>query len=348
MRRFERERSKALMRFGCARPKALRRRELIALASGALAWPTTVRAQQPGRVRRIGLLSAYSRTDFEIYREAFRTGLRELGWVEGSNIDIEIRDTEGDAERLPQFVDELLKLKVEVLVASATSAAQAAQKAAGLTPIVMVNVGDPVASGLVVSLARPGGNITGLSLNQVELVGKRLEMLKLTLPDLSDVAVLWSPNISISAINWQALQEPSRRLGIKLHSMEMENIEALDNAQKSEVGANVRALYVTIGIPFTSNPQRVAEFAVKRRLASIASQVEYVRAGGLLAFGADRRESFRRAASYVDKILKGANPADLPVEQPNKFETGVNLKTARALGITIPPLILTQADEVIE
>jgi len=313
-----------------------------------MAGPPAVRAQQLKEPARIGLISPLTKADTAAWQEALRDGLRQLGWTEGYNINIEYRYADGDISRLTRLVGELVQLKPDVIVTETTQAALTAQKSTATVPIVMVAVGDPVAVGLVPNLARPGGNITGLSQNLLEVIGKRLDMLKQTVPGLTDVAVIWNARYDISAVAWHEMQAPARGLGLALHSMEASSAATLNEALAGEVDASVRALFVAPGPTFLMNLHRIAEFAIRHRLASIAQLPEFVRAGGLLSFGPDRRDAFRRAAHYIDKILKGAKPADLPVEQPNKFETGVNLRTARALGITVPPLILAQADEVIE
>jgi putative tryptophan/tyrosine transport system substrate-binding protein len=235
-----------------------------------------------------------------------------------------------------------------VIVSEVTEASWAAQKATSTLPIVMVAVGDPVAAGLVGNLARPGGNITGLSQNIIESASKRMEMLKLMVPDLVDVAVLWNPDDDNSTLNWREVQGSSRRLGLNLTSLPAHNAEELNKVLKSGGNAAWRALYVVPGPLFVTNLQTIADVARERRVASIFHLPEFVHMGGLLSYGPDRSDLFRRAAVYVDKILKGARPADLPVEQPTKFAFSVNLTTARALGLAVPPLLLAQTDELVE
>ena len=325
-----------------------RRELLIALGAGALAWAGAARAQAPAKVRRIGLLSSVSPSDSAVWHQAFRQGLRDLGWVEGKNINIEYRYAEGRSDRLPDLAADLVRLKVDVIVASVPPDALAAQKATRAIPIVMAVVGDPVAFGLVESLARPGGNITGLSEMNYELGGKRLELLKEIVPKLSRAAVLWNPQGAASTLYWKEIQLPARELGIQLHSLEIRSANDFDKAFEDATSARAGALVIT-GDPLTvRNLKRIADLATKSRLPSIFHVSEFADSGGLVVYGVNRADLFRRAATYVDKILKGAKPGDLPVEQPTKFELVVNLKTAKTLGITIPQSVRFRADRVIE
>jgi putative ABC transport system substrate-binding protein len=326
-----------------------RRDTLIALlALGAAAGTFAAKAQQPARVRRLGLLTALSPSDIALWHQAFRLGLRDLGWVEGKNISIEYRYAEGRSERLPELAADLVHLKVDVIVASALTDAVAAQKATKAIPIVMAAAGDSVASGLVESLARPGGNVTGLSQMTTELVGKRLELLKEMIPKLSRVAVLWNPQGPGSTPNWKELQQPARQLGVLLHSLEVRTADDFDKAFADATRARAGALFVMSNHLFVVNMKRIVDFAAKSRLPSVSHISEFADAGGLVAYGPDRDDLFRRAATFVDKILRGAKPADLPVERPTKFELVINQKTAKSLGITIPQSILVRADRVIE
>jgi len=326
-----------------------RRRELlVALGAGALACAAAVRAQAPPTIRKIGLLSGFSPSVEARSYQAFLLGLRDLGWVEGKNISIEYRYAEGRHDRLPDVAADLVRLKVEVIVTTATSDTLAAQKATRAIPIVMVAGGDPVASGLVESLARPGANITGLSQMLQGLGGKRLELLKEIVPKLSDVAVLWNPQSTSATLNWRENQQPARQLGIQLHSLEVRSPNELDKAFEAAIGARAGALAILPDPVITTNLKRIVDFAAKSRLPSIYQSSEFADAGGLVTYGPDRADLFRRAATYVDKILKGTKPGDLPVDQPTKFELVVNLKTAKALGITIPQSVLFRADRVIE
>jgi len=317
-------------------------------AWSALAWAGAVRAQAPAKVARIGLLTPFSPSEAAPWNQAFRLGLRDLGWIEGKNISIEYRYSEGSGDRFPDLAAELVSLKVDVIVAATPPAALAAQKATRAIPIVIVAGGDPVALGLVESLARPGGNVTGLSQMAFELVGKRLELLKEIVPKLSRVAVLWNPQNPASTLSWQELQLPARQLGIQLHSLEVRSPSDLDQAFEDATRARAGALFVIQDPVVNTNLGRIAGLAAKSRLPSIFQWSDFADAGGLAAYGPDRADLFRRAAAYVDKILKGAKPGDLPIERPTKFEFVINLKTARALGLTIPQSVLLHADRVIE
>ena len=324
-----------------------RRKIVLALGAAALA-PRLVRAQAPATVRRIGLLSSYSPSDAALWHLAFRLGLRDLGWVEGKNISIDYRYAEGRSERLTELAADLVRLQVDVIVASGITDALAAQKATRAIPIVMAIPSDPVASGLVGSLARPGGNVTGLSQMSMELVGKRLELLKEMVPKLSRVAVLWNPQGASSTVTWKEIQLPARQLGIQLHSLEIRSPDDFAKAFEAAIKARAGALFI-IGDPVTAtNLKRIADLAAKTRLPSIFSSSEFADAGGLVAYGPDRADLFRRAAAYVDKILKGAKPGDLPIDRATKFDLVVNLKTAKALGIAIPQSVLFRAGRVIE
>lgn len=326
-----------------------RRRELlIALGAGALAWAGAVRAQAPPTVRRIGLLSGSSPSVNAPSYRAFRLGLRDLGWVEGKNVSIEYRYAEGRHDRLPDLAADLVRLKVDVIVTTATSDALAAQKATRAIPIVMVAAGDPVASGLVQSLMRPGGNVTGLSQMLQELGGKRLELLKEMVPKLSRVAVFWNPQSASATLNWQENQQSARQLGIQLHSLEVRSPMELDKAFEAATRVRADALAILPDPVITTNLERIVDFATRSRLPSIYQWSEFADAGGLATYGPDRADLFRRAATYVDKILKGTKPGDLPVEQPTKLELVVNMKTAKAIGLTLPPEIMMRATRVIE
>lgn len=316
------------------------------LVLGILVAPLVADAQQAGKVARIGLLSPFSASDTASWHQAFRQGLRGLGWVEGKNIAIEYRYADGRTDRLPDLAADLVRLKVDIIVAAVSTDALAVQKASRAIPIVVASMGDP--SGLVESLARPGGNITGLSQMALELVGKRLELLKDIVPKLSRVAVLWNPLGQASTLSWKEIQLPAQKLGVQLHSLEVRSpnhlVKAFEDASKARAGA----LAITPNPVFGGNLKRIADLAAKSRLPSIFHLREFADAGGLMAYGPDRSDMFRRTATYVDKILKGAKPADLPVEQPTKFELVINAKTAKALGLTIPQAVLIRADQVIQ
>ena len=327
---------------------ARRRELLIALGAGALPWASAARAQAPATVRRIGLLSGFSPSVYSASYPAFQLRLRELGWVEGKNISIEYRYAEGRHDRLADLAADLVRLNVDVIVTAATSDALAAQKATRAIPIVMVAGGDPVASGLVESLARPGGNVTGLSQMLQELGGKRLELLKEIVAKLSRVAVLWNPQSASATLGWKENQQPARQLGIQLYSLEVQSPDELDKAFEVAVLARAGALAVLPDPVISTNLKRIVDLAAKSRLPSIYQSSEFAEAGGLVTYGPDRADLFRRAATYVDKILKGTKPSDLSVERPTRLELVVNLKTAKALGITIPQSVLFRADRVIE
>ncbi len=326
----------------------MRRREFISLLGGAAAWPLAARAQQAGKVPRIGLLSPFSHSDTALWHRAFLEGLRDLGWVEGKTILIEYRYAEGRNDRLPELVADLVRLKVDIIVTAVTNDALAAKDATREIPIVMVAAGDPVATGIVESLARPGGNITGLSQMNPELIGKRLELLKEIVPELSSVAVLWNPEDPISILGWKEIQLPARKLEVEAHSLEVRSPGDLDKALDEAARTRAGALVIMPNPVFVTNLKRIADFAARNRLPSIFHLREFANDGGLVSYGVDRSDLFRRAATYVDKILKGAKPENLPIEQPTKFELVINLKTAKALGLTVPPSLLARADEVIE
>jgi putative ABC transport system substrate-binding protein len=327
----------------------VRRRDFITFLAGSIVgWPSVVRAQQKA-MPVIGLLSPFTRADTELWHQAFRLGLRDLGWVEGANLRLEYRYSEGRSERLPELVAELIDLKVDVILVAVTPDAHAAAKATKTISIVMASPGDPVATGLVASLARPGGNVTGLTQIATDLAAKRLQLLKDVAPgSISRVAVLWSPQDRISILTWQEIQLPARQLGLDLHSLEVVSGDQFQTAFAAVIAAKDGAIMALPGPVFVMNEKRIADFATENHLPSIFHLPEFPRVGGLLSYGPDRTDLFRRAATYVDKILKGANPGDLPVEQPTKFQLVINLKTAKALGLTMPQSLLARADEVIE
>ena len=329
--------------------RSTRRAFLLAAAAWpALAWAGAVRAQAPAKVRRIGLLSPWTPSDTAVWHQAFRQGLRDLGWIEGKNISIEYRHAEGRHDRLPDLAADLVRLKVDVIVASVTPDALAAQKATRAIPIVIVAAGDPVASGLAESLARPGGNVTGLSQMAAELAGKRLELLKEMVPKLSRVAVLWNPQGVASSFYWKEIQLPARQLGVQLHSLEVRSPNDFDQAFEAATRARAGALLITGDPVIGANLKRIAGLAAKSRLPSMFHTSEFADSGGLMSYGPDRADLFQRAATFVDKILKGAKPGDLPIDRATRFELVVNLKTAKALGITISQSLLFRADKVIE
>jgi putative ABC transport system substrate-binding protein len=274
--------------------------------------------------------------------------LRELGWVEGKNVVFEPRFAENRLERLPELATDLVRLKVDVIAAAGTLAPLAAKQATSTIPIVMTAAGDPLGSGLVASLARPGGNVTGMSLMAPDLGGKRLELLKEVVPRLARVAVLWNAANPYSALVFKETQAAGRTLGIQIQSLEVRAPDNFDGAFEGARRERPDAL-ITVEDPLTfSQQQRVADFTAEQQLPSLHGLREFAAAGGLMSYGASLVDLFRRAAGYVDKILRGAKPADLPVQQPSKFELVINLKTARALGLEVPPTLIARADEVIE
>ncbi len=329
----------------------MKRREFIALlSSAAMAWPLGASAQQAAKVPRIGYLSG-SLASVPHLLEAFRQGLRDLGYVEGRNLVIEYRDVEGKYDQLPALAAELVALKVDVIVTGATPQTLAAKQATSAIPIVFTNAGDPVGSGLVTSLARPEGNVTGFSLLVPELVGKCLEHLKEALPGIDRVAVLWHPGGFSERTEKDMLKEAEvagRALGVRLQFVEVRGPADFDRAFSDMTRERAGALTVFLSTFFFAQRRRLVDLAAKNRLPAMYQLREFVDAGGLMAYGANIADLSRRAATYVDKILKGAKPADLPVEQPTKFELVINLKTAKALGLRIPPVLLARADEVIE
>jgi putative ABC transport system substrate-binding protein len=315
-----------------------------------LAAPLAAEAQQAAKVARVGYLAG-SLAGGPHLPEAFLQGLRDLGYVEGRNVVIEYRDAEGKFERLPALAAELVALKVDVIVAASTLPAAAAKQATRTIPIVFAATGDPVTSGLVTSLARPGGNVTGLSVVAPELVGKRLEQLKQAVPGVSRVAVLWHPGFLGERAEKDMLKEAEvagRALGVRLQFVEARGPEEFDRAFSDMTRARAGALTVLPSTMFLIERRRLVDLAAKNRLPAVYTWRESVDAGGLMSYGPNLADLYRRAANYVDKILKGAKPADLPVEQPTKFELVINLKTAKALGLTIPRSLLLNADELIQ
>jgi putative ABC transport system substrate-binding protein len=318
-----------------------RRRFLLTSLAGAIAAPLAAEAQQGGQVARIGVL-AVSAAAFSPRIEAFRKGLREHGYVEGKNIVFEYRDAEGKLDRLPDLAAELVALNVAVIVTASPPAVRAAKKATSTIPIVFAAVGDPVAMGLVKSLARPGQNITGLSVLAPELDGKRLELLKEAVPKTSRVAVLFGESPR------KELEIAAQGLGIQLISFQVRELVDIEPAFETARKENVHALLTSPSPLLNTVRERVVELAARNRLPAMYGGPEFVEAGGLMSYAPSYVDLFRRAAIYVDKILRGAKPADLPVEQATKFELVINLKTAKALGLTIPSSLLARADQIIE
>ena len=304
-------------------------------------------AQQPTNLPRIGYLTTPSPSAVAARTEAFRQGLRELGYVERKNIVIEYRYAEGKFDRLPDLVAELVRLKVDVIVTGGPLVTRAAKAATSTIPIVMGFDNDPVGSGFVASLARPGGNITGLSTLAPELSGKRLELLKETVPRLSRVAVLGNSTEPGNAQVLREVQLAARAFGVQLQYLEVQDPKEIETAFRAASKGRAEAVMVMGSSIFVSQRIQIAELAVKSRLPTTYTRPEYVEAGGLMTYGPNINDLFRRAATYVDKILKGRTPADLPVEQPMKFEFIINLRAAKQIGLTIPPNVLVRADKVI-
>ncbi|PYV94053.1 MAG: ABC transporter substrate-binding protein [Acidobacteria bacterium] len=318
-----------------------------ALCAMLLALRFPAEAQQPTKIPRIGYLAAISLSTLAARTEAFRQGLRELGYVEGKNIVIEWRSAEGKADRLPALAAELVRLKVDIIVTAGPPLTRAAKEATTTIPIVMAQDPDPVGNGFVASLARPGGNITGLATLAPELSGKQLELLKEVVPKLSRVAVLGT---STQPGNAQALREvelAAGAFGVKLQYLDVLATKDIETAFRAASTRRADAVLVLASTVAASHRTEIAELAIKSHLPAIYYRSEFVEDGGLMSYGASFTDMDRRAATYVDKILKGAKPADLPVEQPKKFELVINLKTAKQIGLTIPPNVLARADRVI-
>jgi putative tryptophan/tyrosine transport system substrate-binding protein len=315
-----------------------------------LAVAVIVEAQQPKKVPRIGYLSALEPAGESGRAEAIRLALRELGYIEGQNIAIEYRYAEGKPEKVPELAAELVRLKVDIIVtAGGDSVIRPAKNATKTIPIVMVGGGvDPVEAGFVESLARPGGNVTGLTNLSVQLGGKRLELLKEAVPKLARVAVLYDPATPANVLDVNVLPAVARALGLTVQSWEVRAADDFDRVFAAISKWRPDGLYVSAGPLMRTNEKQIVGFALKSRLPSVCAQRQVVDAGGLMFYGADPADSYRRVAYYVDRILKGAKPADLPVEQPTKFELIINLKTAKQIGVTIPQSLLYRADKVIK
>jgi putative tryptophan/tyrosine transport system substrate-binding protein len=323
----------------------MERRTFMALVAGSvLAAPLAAGAQQPGKVYRLGVMLASSASNNPLL-DAFRQRLRELGWVEGKNIELEIRG-DGTSERYPAIAAELIRLRVDMIVVGNGPAAAAARNATSTLPIVMASVGNPVGRGLVDTIARPGGNITGLSLMDEDIVGKQLQVLKEAIPQASRVSVLrTAPARVLSSKN---LEVAAQLLAIQPQTLGVRSPEEFDDAFSTMIRGRSDALFVMSDSMFFVHRKRLADLAIKFRLPTMFAGREYAEAGGLMAYGPSSLHTWHRAAIYVDKILKGAKPADLPIEQPTQFELVINLKTAKALGVTIPPSLLGRADRVIQ
>jgi putative tryptophan/tyrosine transport system substrate-binding protein len=306
-----------------------------------------VEAQPQAKVSKIGWLSGRTASN-SIGQEVLVRMLRDLGYVEGKNIAFEYRYANNKLDRFPALADELVRLKVDVLLTPGTPGALALKNATKTIPIVFTDVTDPVAAGLVASLARPGGNITGFSSLEAVLAGKRLELLKEAVPKISRVAVLWNPHDPSSAQQWKESQLAARELGLQLHSMEVSSADQFESAFKKANQVRSSALFVVSSALAFSNQNRIVDLAIKNRLPAIYTRGDFAESRGLISYGPDQAERFRRVAAMVDKILKGIKPADIPVEQPTKFELIINLKAAKQIGLTISPNVLARADKVIK
>jgi putative tryptophan/tyrosine transport system substrate-binding protein len=327
----------------------MRRREFVSLLGGAVVvWPLAAGAQQGSRSWRIGMLDTASRELNEANLAAFKKGLREHGYVEGQNLTIEYRSAEGRNERLPELVSQLLHLKIDIIVVRGTPEVLAVKNATNVIPVVMSAVGDPVGSGVVASLARPGGNITGLSSFVPELETKRLELLREIVPGMTRVAGLRDFRNTGYAISWKQVQTAARSLAIEVHDLDVRNAADIRRAFELATRERVAAIIVGIDGVTRANDRLIAELAASNKLPTIYPAREFADDGGLVAFGVSYPHLYFRAATFVDKIFKGAKPADLPVEQPTELELVINLRTAKALGLDLPATVLARANEVIE
>jgi len=321
----------------------MRRREFITLlGGGAVAWPLAARAQQPAKVPRIGIIDDAPIWDY------FRQGLRDLGYVDGQNIIIEYRSAQGEPERLAQAARELAAISVDVIVEFGSPGAHAAKNATTTIPIVMISIGDPVRAGFVASLARPGGNMTGNTILGPDLSAKRVQILKDVLPSVSRPAFLWNPDNASNALIPQEYQAAMPKLGMSLILVPVRNTHEFDPAFAAMLREHADALLMTNDPFHQRHIQKILAFLAENRIPGMFQIKENVLAGGFMSYGASLPDLFRRGASYVHKILQGTRPADLPVEQPTKFELVINVKTAKAIGVTVPESILLRADEVIE
>jgi ABC-type uncharacterized transport system substrate-binding protein len=327
----------------------VRRRAFLCGWAAVLVAPLDGGAQQTGKVPRVGFLGPRSRAEGAPFLDAFLQGLRELGWVEGQNIAIEDRFADGKLERLPELAAELVRLKVDIILAASSPPALAARNATRTIPIVMGTSADPVELGLVASLPRPGGNVTGLAFSVgLDVVGKELELLKETVPHVGRVAVLSNSGNPGNTLALKNVKTRAQSLGVQLQILEARGPNEFEAAFAAMARERAGALLVVPDSVFGLHRVRLQELVAKSRLPTMYGLREHAEAGGLMSYAVDVRDSFRRAATYVDKILRGARPADLPIEQPTKYELVINLKTAKALGLTIPPSVLARADEVIE
>jgi putative ABC transport system substrate-binding protein len=325
----------------------MKRREFIMLLGGAAAWPLAARAQQAAKLPTIGFLVAGTPSSHGQWVAAFVQRLRELGWIEGRTITIEYRWAEGRSERFAEIAAEFVRRKVDVIVTSATEAVVAAKQATSVIPIVIAAAGDPVGTGLVASLARPGGNITGLSIQQTDVAAKRLELLREIVPGLRRLAILGNVSGPAVVLDMREAEAAARTLGMEVITSEIRRGEDIAPAFAALKG-RAEALYLPIDPLVNTHRFRINTLTLAARLPTVHTSREWVEVGGLMSYGANVPDLFRRAANYVDKILRGAKPGDIPVEQPSKFDLIINLTTARALDLEVPPTLLARADEVIE
>jgi len=329
----------------------MRRRDFITVLGGAVASaPLVAHAQLPAHMRRIGVLLPYIENESQAQARVavFRESLQKLGWVNQETVVFEFRYAEGRVDRLPALAADLIRKNVDVVVAAGTEPTDAARKATTIIPIVMVAIGDPIAAGFIASLARPGGNITGTSLLATELSAKRLALLKETLPALSRLAVLWSPNNASTGQKIKQIEAAAATLGVQIQSLELRAPSDIEKSFESAAQFGAEAIMTTEDAIQITYRARVIDLATWQRIPVASEFGEFAHAGALMSYGPNILDSFRHAAGYVDKVLRGAKPDDLPVEQPTLFELIINLKTAKALGITMPPSFLSRADDVIE
>jgi ABC-type uncharacterized transport system substrate-binding protein len=326
----------------------MRRREFITLIGGAATtWPLAARAQQAARLPTIGFLGQSTPVVESERLDAFLKRLRELGWIEGRTVAIEYAWGQGSSERFAEIAADFVRLKVDVIVTSGTANVIAAKQATSVIPIVFAVAGDPIANNLVASLARPGGNVTGLSTVATDLAGKRLELLRMAVPGFRRLATIGNVGNSLAVLEMKEVQAAAARFGLEAAALEIRRAEDIAPAFEALKGG-ADGLYVVADPLVNTHRARIHTLAMGARLPAIYNAKEHVEAGGLMSYGPNFRELYRRAAEFVDKILRGAKPADIPVEQPTKFDLAINLTTAKALGITVPPTLLARADEVIE
>jgi putative tryptophan/tyrosine transport system substrate-binding protein len=325
----------------------MRRREFIVTLGSAAAWPLAARGQQPGKLPTIGFLGQSTRSAASEWVAAFVQRMHEVGWLEGRTVSIDYRWAEGREERYAELAAEFVRLKVDVIVTSGTPAVMASKQATSTIPIVFATAGDPVGNNLVASLARPGGNVTGLSTLGADLAGKRLELLREFLPGLGRLAIMGNVGNPFTVLEMEEVQAAARQLGLEVATVEIRHAHDIVPAFDTLKGRS-EALYVCTDALAGTNRIRINILAVGARLPTMHGSRDYVEAGGLMSFGPNYPDLFRRAADYVDKILRGTKPGNIPVEQPTKFDLIVNLVTAKALGLTVPPRLLARADEVIE